>query len=122
MFVEYCMIPRQIAISNVNNVSFFDIFLSFTLNRIANNSVNINPEKHHNIKDSLGEESKIIFFKTTASQPVKKSAQNLKNMSFLNNILKNPSVFTVSKINQLPKMISNVPIIPLIDGVSPSKI
>ena len=77
------------------------------------------PLKHHKINDFSTEDIKIIFFKTTASQPVKNNAQNLKIMSFRSNNLKLNPPSSVSKIYQLPKMIKITPKISAICGISP---
>ncbi len=82
---------------NITILIFLEFSHNFVLNINIRISENIHPIKHHNIKDSATEDIKIIFFKTTASHPVNNKAQNLKTMSFLNNILKNPPSCTVSK-------------------------
>lgn len=54
-----------------------------------------------------------------ASQPEKNNAQNLRIISFLKNSLKLSPSSTVSKIYQLPQMISDIPKKPNREGISP---
>ena len=120
IFVEYCISPKHTAIIKIANKSFLKRGLYLVLNNIASRTENTNPEKHHKIKHSEGDEIKIIFFKTAASAPVRNKALNLRIMSFrLNRESLNPPL-TVSKINQLPQIINNTPKIALILGISPS--
>ena len=63
MFVDNCIIPREIAIPIHANKSFFaKIFNDFVRENIKI-AEKINPLKHHKIKHSKGDEIKIIFFK-----------------------------------------------------------
>ena len=124
MFVDNCIIPREIAIPIHANKSFFAKMFNDFVRENIKIAEKINPLKHHKIKHykiltKLLLEIKVIFFKITASHPVKTNAKILNNMSLRLKSLKLKPSGVVSKRYLLPNIISINPRNCTIDGVSP---